>query len=166
MCVSLNCTPKMFTEASIQIRLKECYLWPKTSSETILECIIWQFFMGSSMPQTPTRCVLRTHWVHALLMLSQHNLLSLDTPLRKLSERCQKWNSRELCAATGQSWTSFSSAQYIRSHETAITHANNWSLTIINFPIFTQGPANLMWPQIQLCLGVAIPLSFVKCIGL
>ena len=35
-------------------------------------------------------------------------------------------------------------------------------LTLINFPIFTQAPANLMWAQAQLCLGVAIPLSFVE----
>ena len=74
------------------------------------------------------------------------------------------------CAATGQSLNKFQVHHTYIHMKLAITHVNNWALTLINFPIFTQAPANLMWPQTQLFLGVAIPLNFVKlknaCTGL
>ena len=152
MCES-ELHPKMFTEASIQVRLKEWYLWPKTSSEMISECIIWQFFMGSSMPQTlSTLCSCCAnvscsawvrHWISFLKSVRN------GTPANS-------------CAATGQSLNKFQVHSTYVHTKLAITHVNNWALTLINFPIFTQAPANLIWPQTQLCLGVAIPLSFVE----
>ena len=33
-------------EATIEIRRKELYLWPKTATEAISECIILKFFMA------------------------------------------------------------------------------------------------------------------------
>ena len=97
--------PKMFTEASIQVRLKEWYLWPKKFLRNDLRVTI--FHGVKHAPDPYLMRVMHTLSTLAVLMLCQRKLLSLATPLRKLSEKCQKWNSSELCAATGQSWTSF-----------------------------------------------------------
>ena len=43
-------------EASIQVRLKEWYLWTKEASELIS-------FIMPACPKLPSRCVLHTHWV-------------------------------------------------------------------------------------------------------
>ena len=39
-------------------------------------------------------------------------------------------------------------------HMKAITHANNWSLTLAFHTIFTQAPVNFMWAQAWVCPGV------------
>ena len=168
MCKS-ELHPKMW-EASIEIRLKECYLWPKTSSETISECIIWQFFMGSSMPLTSTRCVLCTHLSTLCSCCPNVTCSAWVRHWESFLKSVRNGTPVNSCAATGQSLNKFQAHSTYVHIKLAITHVNNWALTLINFPIFTQAPANLMWPQTQLFLGVAIPLNFVElenaCTGL